>query len=423
MPSFWLIVIFFRLFTNNHVYIFSLQMCRDNWTIMMHQGIARVAICFLAKFGFVYFFMTSVVTMFSMYLLVIYFTSTVSDQAGGGNEPVPPPSQDVPQRSILNSSPHLKLASNLKYLQTSLSNSAEETMNYGMDLMAYVKEYSVVPSCNQGSFLNILITSAPRNFRQRSVIRQTWCSNNSTSTVLPSSAGAHFSKHSTIRCIFLLGKSLSVNIQKAVDVESKQHQDILLGTYLDSYRNLTLKVLQGLSWSNQFCRSSYVLKTDDDCFVNVPVLRSVLQSQSSHKNLYAGYVMEDEDKRVVIRDPYSKWQVSPQDYAPRNYPPYASGSGYLLSQDLVEIIISLYPTTYLIPIEDAYIGILLNMVGINPVHSRRFSVHALQWQLCNLMYFVVIHHVSVDTQSQLISQCVQSYVECRTKFNPDFLWN
>ena len=43
--------------------------------------------------------------------------------------------------------------------------------------------------------------------------------------------------------------------------------------FQDTYRNLTLKTVMGLKWSAIFCpQARHVMKTDDDIFVNVPLL-------------------------------------------------------------------------------------------------------------------------------------------------------
>ena len=45
--------------------------------------------------------------------------------------------------------------------------------------------------------------------------------------------------------------------------------------------NLTIKSVMGLKWSAIFCpQARHVLKTDDDIFVNVPLLHKVLLKRS-----------------------------------------------------------------------------------------------------------------------------------------------
>ncbi|KAK2146646.1 hypothetical protein LSH36_591g00003 [Paralvinella palmiformis] len=386
----------------------------------MHQGIARVAVCFLAKFGLFYVFFAWVFSLVMTYVLVTYLTSDLTNKADNGNQPSSPSLPEDTDNVLFRNSPHLKLTSNLKHLHLPLGSSWNSTPHDDMKLMSYVHKYSILPSCDQTVFLNIFVTSAPRNFKQRSAIRKTWCSLNMTSVI---SVGQRIIPDHVTRCIFLIGRSMSYSIQNAVRSEAMQHHDILQGLYLDSYRNLTIKVLQGLIWSHRSCPSAYILKTDDDCFVNIPIVKLLLGQASRERNIYLGHVMGNEARRKVIRDPDSKWHVSASQFSSQYYPPYVSGFGYLLSWDLVEIITSIYRSINIIPIEDAYIGILLNSVGITPIHSDRFNVHSIQWHLCNLLYFVVIHKVTIESQALLSSQCVHSYLKCSIKNSHIFLWD
>ena len=47
--------------------------------------------------------------------------------------------------------------------------------------------------------------------------------------------------------------------------------------FQDTYRNLTLKTVMGLKWSAIFCpQAKFVMKTDDDIFVNLPFLHDAI---------------------------------------------------------------------------------------------------------------------------------------------------
>lgn len=46
-----------------------------------------------------------------------------------------------------------------------------------------------------------------------------------------------------------------------VATEAKQYNDLIVGEFNDTYRNLTLKTLTGLSWVSQHClHTSFVVK-------------------------------------------------------------------------------------------------------------------------------------------------------------------
>ncbi|XP_046839372.1 UDP-GalNAc:beta-1,3-N-acetylgalactosaminyltransferase 2-like [Xenia sp. Carnegie-2017] len=56
--------------------------------------------------------------------------------------------------------------------------------------------------------------------------------------------------------------------------ESRTISDILFVSNVDVYRNLPSQLLQFFSWLSATLSFSFVMKTDDDCFVN---LETILQ--------------------------------------------------------------------------------------------------------------------------------------------------
>ena len=56
---------------------------------------------------------------------------------------------------------------------------------------------------------------------------------------------------------------------------------IILFFFQDTYQNLTIKTVMGLKWMSIFCpKAKYVLKTDDDIFVNIPLLIKALEKET-----------------------------------------------------------------------------------------------------------------------------------------------
>lgn len=261
--------------------------------------------------------------------------------------------------------------------------------------------YSEKPNCNKESKIIILITSAPENHIRRKSIRETWCkpANYNLATI-------------PWQCLFLIGQS-SVHLTNAMlDSEINDFQDILLGSYLDSYRNLTVKTMHGLDWLRRTCRVNYVLKTDDDVYVNALLLHQLIVENTPEKNVYIGLVTQSEDRLKVIRSKDSKWFVSMDQYALSHYPPYAVGMGYLLSLDVIDRFIT---TSYHIPPfanEDAYIGVLANDLDIKPIRSGRFILSGWGLRLCNYRYLVVIHHVTAEDQYRMFDTNQNAFLTC-----------
>ena len=61
--------------------------------------------------------------------------------------------------------------------------------------------------------------------------------------------------------------------------------------FQDIYYNLTLKTVMGLKWTSIYCnQAKYIMKTDDDIFVNIPLLHraAVKEAQAPFTNQISG---------------------------------------------------------------------------------------------------------------------------------------
>lgn len=175
--------------------------------------------------------------------------------------------------------------------------------------------------CNgsRSPFLLVLVHSAPSHATERRVIRDTW--------------GA---RRELVDAVFLLGDTDSDEMRHLISTENDEHGDIVQGNFVDAYRNLTYKHVMALKWASYFCpEAKYVLKTDDDVFVNTPYLLEYLTHELSpwgaRKLLFCTKISDAGVKRSYR----SKWRVSPAEYADNIYPPYCMGWSILYSPDVV----------------------------------------------------------------------------------------
>ncbi|XP_062612308.1 beta-1,3-galactosyltransferase 5-like [Saccostrea cucullata] len=259
------------------------------------------------------------------------------------------------------------------------------------------------PRCESKLVILIFICSSVQNFQQRNAIRNSWCKTNSN-------------KKYSWHCVFLLGEPEEsgnyLELTQKLKKEKEKYGDILQGSYTDTYRNLTYKVMHGFAWADAHCHSNFVLKTDDDCFVNTQLLYDLVLHHQDVSSLYIGKVTNDLEKRKVIRNVENRWHVSESDYKGDYYPPYASGAGYLMSWDTVKKLVSVSPYIKPIPVEDAYVGILAEAKNIIPSNSGRFVLMSDGWTLCNYAYLVVIHGVKYKEQEGLTQKSVQATEKC-----------
>ncbi|XP_048203939.1 beta-1,3-galactosyltransferase 4 [Perognathus longimembris pacificus] len=233
-------------------------------------------------------------------------------------------------------------------------------------------------------FLLILVCSAPGNVNQRNAIRASW-------------GGLQEARGLRVQTLFLLGEP---DPQQGSDLarESEAKRDILQAAFQDSYRNLTLKTLSGLNWAAKHCPAArYVLKTDDDVYVNVPELVSELilrggpperrdrglephkkeqqEGQDSSEKVPLLYLGRVHWRASPSRTPGGRHRVSeeqwPDTWGP--FPPYASGTGYVLSASAVQLILKVASGAPPLPLEDVFVGVSARRGGLTPTHSVKLA--------------------------------------------------
>jgi hypothetical protein len=186
----------------------------------------------------------------------------------------------------------------------------------------------------------------------------------------------------------LHGKYSAVTIEE-VFKEGQDHRDILMGDFFENYRNLTYKHLMGLQWAAKYCmQATYVLKQDDDIFVDFYQLHDIMKSteQFVHlqtKNLIWGKVLSNQK---VVRDPQSKWFVPETEISStmEYYPPFVSGWGYITTPKVAHDIVNSADSEKYFWIDDAHLtGILREKTTTGLLdNSEYFTIFKGQLQCC-----------------------------------------
>lgn len=186
--------------------------------------------------------------------------------------------------------------------------------------------------------------------------------------------------------IFLLGESPEdkYTSQKSVEDEFKRFGDIVQGSFIEAYRNLTYKHTMGLKWAKDNCpNAKFVIKMDDDTVINVERLPTLLESLkvSENKDLIAGYVLRG---MVPIREPANKWYVTQEEYELTSYPTFVSGWFYITTPKTCDRLFNLTNSTKYFWIDDTYItGILAQKLRIKHYRiNKHFAVHSEYMYCC-----------------------------------------
>ncbi|CAL8083370.1 unnamed protein product [Orchesella dallaii] len=242
------------------------------------------------------------------------------------------------------------------------------------------------PFCGPAVQILIMVTSAPNNSLSRNAIRDTWGSRN---YIWPKG----------VRLAFVLGRTNNETIQKRVTKEAEEFQDIVQEDFLDTYHNLTLKSMAMLKWINLTCSVNndisssplWVLKSDDDMFINVDRLLKVAHDSPNSKmigRLTCG--------ALPIKERNSKLYMPKYLYPSPVYPGYLSGTAYLLRGDMVPTLLENSLTIPLIHLEDIYVtAILARQSQFFPDDSPFFTYNRLNPKdPCPFRYMVTSHQVT-----------------------------
>lgn len=205
--------------------------------------------------------------------------------------------------------------------------------------------------------LLVLVKSSPDNFHLRNWIR------------FQNQQDNEFKD--SIKTVFLLGESSSSeeNIKK----ESQKFGDIVQGSFMDTYRNLTYKTVMGYRWLSEHCsHADFVLYKDDDFKINRKNIMHKLKSPKNPDSLFAGFLVKN--GKGIYRDPKHKWYLSKKDYPKDILPPYFPGGAYIVSTVIAKKLASNFHLVKRIPIDDVYIGLVAQTLNITLTHSKLFGM-------------------------------------------------
>ncbi|KAL6489754.1 hypothetical protein MHYP_G00000990 [Metynnis hypsauchen] len=276
-------------------------------------------------------------------------------------------------------------------LKNSLASNASLSEEVRAESILKVEPYSYIineeDKCQERNpFLVLLIAVEPQHVQARDAIRQTWGNESGAE-------GLGFVR------LFLLGirEGLANQLQSSIEAESQQYHDIIQQKYIDSYYNLTIKTLMGMHWIATYCPgASYVMKTDSDMFINTEyliqkLLNPSLPPRQEKRKYFTGYLMRGYSPN---RNKHSKWYMSPELYPSKRYPTFCSGTGYVFSGDLAELIYRASLSIRRLHLEDVYVGLCLAKLRIEPVpppNEFLFNHWRVSYSSCKYSHLITSH--------------------------------
>ncbi len=259
--------------------------------------------------------------------------------------------------------------------------------------------------CKEDVFLLIVVCSSIQHFEARQAIRDTW--------------GNSFSTENKI--LFLLGtpddniediQRLEMNVNE----ESLIYRDIIQGDFVDSYQNLSLKSVTMLKWISTYCQNvKYVLKSDDDMYINVAILL-----QDLHNTVHSRFIMGDIIAGAQpITNNNSKWYTPKSVFSDSMYPKYISGTAYVISGDLIPDLYNATLHTNLFWLEDIYItGLCARKINAKHIFNGKFGYRRRLLDPCLFRLVITGHRLVPDELRRMWKQLSNTSLICRhTRIN------
>lgn len=253
------------------------------------------------------------------------------------------------------------------------------------------------PQLGKDLQLLIAITSAPSHEQARMAIRQTW---------------GHFGERRDVAIAFMLGSTKNDSINEKIQKEEYLYGDIIRGKFIDTYDNLTLKTISMLEWVDSYCpKAAFVLKTDDDMYINVNRLLAFVEKHNPVQRAIYGRLAK---KWKPIRNKKSKYYISPQQYKPAVFPDFTTGPAYLLPARLSKELYSAALNHTYFKLEDVFVtGIVANSLKIKRIHVPEFLNKRVSLTPCSVQKGISIHMVKGAEQYDLWKKQHDGLAKCK----------
>lgn len=287
-------------------------------------------------------------------------------------------------------------------------------------------DYSLKNNSRRQVYLLVIIISSPKGRERRDTIRQTWANINTLK----------YSNYVKIK--FSIGtQGLLQDDLFELNTENAKYSDLLLlNNIVDSYHNLTLKVLWTFVHVVHHFNITYLFKGDDDTFVLLDIIikelidRDLRTNRNHDDNLFHDLYSPSSNSyywgffngRARVKRK-GKW-TEKEWFLSSNYLPYALGGGYIISGDLIHSITINANRLQLYHSEDVSVGVWLSPFKAERRHDVRFNTQFVSRGCRNV--YIVSHKQSIDDMKSKYDNMLRLGVQClheyQTKLSYDYNW-
>ncbi|ESO96442.1 hypothetical protein LOTGIDRAFT_115678, partial [Lottia gigantea] len=252
-------------------------------------------------------------------------------------------------------------------------------------------------ACTESTHLIIMVCTSIKNFAERQTIRETW-----------GSVGKEPKTNITV--LYLVGSGVPKYMQLQLENESRTYHDVIQEDFKDSYRNLSIKSQAMLKWVSTYCMTAkYLLKADDDMYVNIPNLLTALHKQK-HAKFILGVTFVGAQP---VQSQSSKWYTPVKDFNEKFYPKYTSGTSYSMSTAAVPDLFKASLQIKMFWLEDIYItGICARKAGITRINDYGFHYVKMPAKGCVHSKSVTGHRNNITEIRKIHKELMDPKLNC-----------
>ncbi|GMT04596.1 hypothetical protein PENTCL1PPCAC_26770, partial [Pristionchus entomophagus] len=177
-------------------------------------------------------------------------------------------------------------------------------------------------------------------------------------------------KKSSFRLLFVLGIEDDPS-PEILRNEMDQFNDLLVTDLIEDYHNITYKAQAWIRFLFDNCKEvRWIVKMDDDVEVNPFLLQSLLLNHQHYSRIIIGRVYMNSR---VMRNPKSKWYLSPSEYHSESLGQYLQGMSYVISADLLPMMKENIERVQFLWMDDWYVthallnGITASLIDISSI--------------------------------------------------------
>lgn len=167
-----------------------------------------------------------------------------------------------------------------------------------------------------------------------------------------------------------------------------------------------------LEWTMLNCNETkFLLKTDDDMFINFPVLLALLGRYANKENVIIGKVAK---RWQPIRNKKSYYYVSPGEFNEKYYPDFTTGPAYVMTNDVIGRIYNASMNGVFFKLEDVYLtGVVARNVSVTRVSRPEFyNSRPKKVDACTVKKYAAVHMLKPEEVMMLWSSLFGDSLKC-----------